>query len=244
MGAHPFAFRVTAQVLANCFLRWNWMGGHCHGSIFWQIFSGNTVIVAHWKITGQVNGMWGKKVWKQDMKGYRWTRHVYKQNESPTSSIFWLSFWHLSYCNEEVESYTILKVYLHNCLVVIKEPRIISSLPCANLFIHFIVHFTEVTKTFLQIVLFILYIFMYICIYVWLYLYWLWWVVWELWKKCWHYLSGPQCIKKKKKKIFGLWKIYIFPWYLLLQFENLFVLTLWQWRQGVWFKKADKILKT
>lgn len=144
--------------------------------------------------------MWGKKVWKQDMKGYRWTRHVYKQNESPTSSIFWLSFWHLSCCNKEVESYTTLKVYLHNCLMVIKEPRIISSLPCANLFIHFIVHFTEVTKTFLQIVLFILYIFMYICIYVWLYLYWLWWVVWELWKKCWHYLSGPQCIKKKKKR--------------------------------------------
>lgn len=47
-----------------------------------------------------------------------------------------------------------------------------------------------------------------------------------------------------KNEIFGLWKIYIFPWYLLLQFENLFVLTLWQWRQGVWFKEADKILKT
>lgn len=29
-----------------------------------------------------------------------------------------------------------------------------------------------------------------------------------------------------KNEIFGLWKIYIFPWYLLLQFENLFVLTL------------------
>lgn len=40
------------------------------------------------------------------------------------------------------------------CLVAIKDSRIYSSSLCANLFIDFITHFIEITKIFLQMVLF------------------------------------------------------------------------------------------
>lgn len=65
-----------------------------------------------------------------------------------------------------MESYAILKVYLHNCLVAIKESRIDSSLLCANLFVDFIFHFIKVTKILLQTVLFhtlYLHVHMHIC---------------------------------------------------------------------------------